>query len=407
MINISIPWKAWYGDEEFNLSFPDDWSVNVCPMRGAPFLEEEKIEEAFEKPIGQLRLRKLAEKKGTAAIVLDDISRPTKGEQILKPVIGELESGGITKNNIKIILALACHRPMIREDIIKKVGEDIYQTVDVLNHHPYENIVDYGVSACGTPIKINRYFMESDLKLSISCIIPHELAGFGGGAKNILPGVSGIETVEANHKIMEGIHQGMTGVCQGNNLREDIEDIARKIGLDAIVNVVTNESRDIVGVFVGDVIKAHRSGVELAREVFATEVVYDQDVIILNAYPKDTEIHQLGMAFNLYHSANEKIVKPDGIVVLTSACSEGRGFHSLFGQGNRMAYNPEKLGDLFKGRTGIIFSPNLTRFDIYHMFHETVHFFNQWEKVVQFIQEKKGNKQKVAIYPTAPMQLAK
>jgi len=402
-----IPWNSWYGDETFLLSFPDDWSVSSCPMTGAPGLTDEQIAAKFKRPIGTPGIRELARKCRSAAIVLDDISRPTRGEEILKPLINKIEAGGIAIGRIKIILAIACHRPMMRDDIIKKVGEEVYQTVDVINHNPYDNILDYGKSKHGTPIKINRFFMESDLKLSVSCIIPHELAGFGGGAKNILPGVSGIDTVEANHKIMAGIHQGMTGVCEGNKLREDIEDIGRKIGLDAIVNVVTNGARETAGVFVGDMVQAHREGVEFARKVFSTLTTFDQDVVILNAYPKDTDINQMQMVFNLLHSAKKDIVKPDGIIVLTSACPEGRSQHGLFGVGGRIGYNRRKLGALFQGRSGVIFSPNLNRFDVYHNYPDSIHFFNHWEDVVDFICKIRSGQKKVTIYPTAPMQLAR
>ena len=142
---------------------------------------------------------------------MDDISRPTKGEQILKFVLAELAEGGIDQDQVKVIFAIGAHRPMMRDDIVKKLGEEVYQTVDVMNHYPYENLLDGGKSTIGTAIKINRYFCEADLKLSISCIESHERAGFSGGAKNILPGVAGIETLQANHSMFAESFQEMTG----------------------------------------------------------------------------------------------------------------------------------------------------------------------------------------------------
>jgi nickel-dependent lactate racemase len=402
-----IPWKAWYGDEEFSLSFPSTWKVRTCTMDDAPEMSGEMLAEAFERPIGTPKLRDLARGKKNAAIVMDDITRPTKGAPILKKILEELDIGGIPRAKVKIIFALGAHRPMMRDDMIKKVGKEIYDSVDVMNHYAYENLVDCGKSRIGTPIKINRDFMESELKLSVSCVEPHEWAGFGGGAKNILPGVSGIETLEANHRLMAGKYQEMTGVIEGNKLRADIEDIARSIGLDATVNVVTTASRGIAGVFVGDMIQAHRAGINCARNVFATEMIFDQDIVILNAYPKDTEITQITNAFNILFLSKKDVVKKGGTIVITSACPEGRGYHSLCGHGTRLAPRPENLGALFKGRHAIIFSPNLSRYDVYTYFPQNVLLFNRWEDVLQFIMGREKNPQTVAIFPTTPLQLPK
>ena len=403
--SVKVPWKAWYGDEQFSLSFPGDWEVTVCAMDDAPELTEHEILEAFERPIGTPTIRDLARGRKSAAIVMDDMTRPTRGDVILKPVLAELEQGGIPKDRTKIIFALGAHRPMVREDMIKKVGEEIYNAVDVMNHYPYENLVDCGTSEIGTPIKVNRYFMESDLKVSVSCIEPHEWAGFGGGAKNILPGISGIETLEANHSMMAESYQGMTGKIEGNPLRADIEDIAARIGLDVIANVVTTSTRGIAGVFVGDMVQAHRAGVECARKVFATTMVYDHDIAVLNAYPKDTEITQLSNAFNMAFLPVREVAKEDGYMVVTSACPEGRGFHSLIGHGARLAPERELLGGLFKGRKAIIFSPHLSRFDVDAYFPQDVLLFNTWDEVMRFITGREKGAKKVAVFPTSPLQL--
>lgn len=403
--SCSVPWKSWYGDEEFEMQFPDHWDIEVCKMKDAPELDEAQIQTAFENPIGTKKIRDLAKDRNNAAIVLDDISRPTKGERILPFVLGELERGGIPKSNIKIILALGAHRPMMRDDIIKKVGYDIYQSIDVMNHYPYENLVDCGKSKIGTPIKINRDFFEADLKLSVSCIEPHEWAGFGGGAKNILPGISSIETLESNHSMVSDSYQSLTGKIDNNPMRADIEDIAREIGLDAIVNVVTTESREISGVFIGDMVLAHRLGVEFVKEAYATNLVYDQDIVILNTYPKDTEILQISNAFNPLTLSRREVVKKDGYIIAMSACTEGRGFHSLMGHGTRLQPRKKDYGAIFKGREGIIFSPNLTIHDVYTYFPKSVHLFNKWDELIAFIEKRDNSPKRAAIFPCSPLQL--
>lgn len=400
-----IPWKSWFGDELFSLTFPDDWQVTTCAMNDAEALTEQEIEMSFQKPIGTPTIRELARNKKSAAIVIDDISRPTKGESILKVLLRELELSGITSDKVKIILALGGHRPMMRDDIIKKVGEQINYSVDVMNHYLHENLVDCGKSALGNPILINRYFMEAELKLSVSSVIPHIWAGFGGGAKNILPGIAGVDTLMANHKMADDFGQELTGICHPNKIRADIEDIARKIGLDAVVNVVSNTQKDTAGVFVGDIVKSHRAATAFAGQVYATNVASDQDVIILNAYPKDIDILQITNCFNLLQMTKGKMVKKDGVVILTSACPEGRGYHGIMGHGARFFYDQASVESMFLGRTGIVFSPNLGPHDMYHYFPESSYLFNDWEKLIDFIIQKKGGGQKVAIYPNSVLQL--
>lgn len=101
-----------------------------------------------------------------------------------------------------------------------------------------------------------------------------------------MPGIAGRETRIHSHRMVEGCYQEFTGVCEPNHLRADIENIAGIIGVDAVVNVVTNQKRNTVGVFVGDVVEAHRKGVEFAQKIYATDLVYDQDVIGSMLFPK-------------------------------------------------------------------------------------------------------------------------
>lgn len=404
---VHIPWNAWYGDEQYPLSFPQDWNVTLCPIDDAPAMTSAQIQSAFERPIGTDRLSVLAQGKKNAAIVFDDISRPTKGEIILTHVLEELAMGGIGHDKVKLIFALGAHRPMMRQDIIKKLGAELYGSVDVLNHYLHENLVDFGKSRIGTPIKVNRYYCEADLKLSVSCIEPHEWAGFGGGAKNILPGIAGFETLKANHSMMAGSFQGMTGNIADNPLRADIEDIARTVGLDAIVNVVTSASRDTAGVFVGDMVAAHREGVEFARAVYATSLVYEQDVAVFNAYPKDTEIIQFSNALNIATTAPQRIVRPNGYMVVTTASPEGRGFHCLCGHGACLEFRPEHVAEIFKGKQGILFSPQLSPKDACTYFPDDIPLFHRWSDVIEYIQKRENSALKVAVFPTGPLHLPK
>jgi nickel-dependent lactate racemase len=284
MKRFSLRWMAWYGDSEVTFDVPDDWDLTISHIADGEDIGNEGIQMAFETPIGSAPLRELARGKRRAAIAVDDISRPTQASRLLPRIITELEEGGVERKNMKVVMATGAHRPMHRFDLIKKLGEKVYYTMDIHHHHPFENIVDLGFSSRGTPIHINRLFMEADIKIGVGCIVPHSYAGFGGGGKIVLPGLAGIDTLEKNHlPAVTGLKAGLN-LIEGNENRADIEEVARTVGLDLIVNVVVNSRRGIAGCFVGDPVEAHRAGVERARTIYRTTVPEEEfDLVILNA----------------------------------------------------------------------------------------------------------------------------
>jgi len=210
---FNVPWKAWYGDEEFKLTFPSDWEVKFFSMCDAPTIGKKNISKTLLSPIGSEPLSVVAKGKKKAVIAVDDISRPTPVYRILPLIMDELKRAGIKEKDVRIIVSLGAHRPMLREDLIKKVGENTWNLVAIFNHHPFENLVNLGTSSRGTPIHINKEFMDADIKIGIGCIVPHTYAGFGGGGKIVLPGISGIDTLEANHQPMVQ-SQGCTSVSR-------------------------------------------------------------------------------------------------------------------------------------------------------------------------------------------------
>jgi nickel-dependent lactate racemase len=406
---VTIPWKAWYGDEQFELVFPSGWEVTLFPMQDGIPIEEENIRSALSSPIASPLLSVIAKGKKKAVIVVDDISRPTPAHKILPFITDELKTAGITEKDIRIIMSLGAHRPMMREDLIKKLGETTWNSIEIHNHHPYENLEYLGRSNRGTPIYINKLFMDADVKIGIGCIVPHSYAGFSGGGKIVLPGIAGIETLEANHQPeAKGLKRGL-GMVDGNEVREDIDEIAQKAGLHFIVNAVINSQRGLAGLFSGDVIKAHREGVKLARRIYRTEVPSDLDVGILNAYPKDTDLFQASLALQLYLSARGSIVKKEGVVVITSASPEGGGFHSLEGYQMRLYGYHDQSPSIRKAigdRTLCIFSPNVTSYEVSKYYSSSVLYFKEWEKLIAYLQKRFSRRCKIGIFPCASIQLA-
>lgn len=401
---IRIPWGAWFGDEQRELPFPADWEARLFPPRDAPELDEREFRRAFEDPRGTAPIRDLARGRQDAAIVVDDLSRPTPAARLLPLILEELAAGGIGPDRVRVIMGIAGHRPLMREDCIKKLGREMVDLLEVKNHHPYENLVYLGDSSFGTPIHLNADFVSAGLKLCVGSINPHGGPGFGGGAKLVLPGVAGIESLYHNHRGDNGLRGGLDNV-DDNQRRADMEEAARMGGLDAVVNVVVNSRRQIAGLFVGDVVGAHRAGVALARRVFATPVPEGWDVGIFNAYPKDNEFVQAAMAFNIWSSARTPIVHEKGTVVLCSASSEGPGFHSLHGPGMQLA-NRGNMRDRFAPRELVIFSPNIHPKDLTPATRESATLCRTWEEVLSVLSARHGAGTRAAVFPCGAIQLA-
>lgn len=410
MKTVAIPWASWRAKKALPLTFPRNWKVTVASMEDGPDLSEAEIRTAIANPIGQEPIRKLAEGKRTAAIAVDDLTRPTQAYRFLPIIVEELNKGGIPDEGIKIIMAIGCHRPLMKADQEKKLGKKMANRFPVYNNHPYENLVDLGTTARGTPVKINRFFVESDVKIGVGFITPHPIAGFGGGGKIVIPGLGSMETIHKNHTPAFQGKIGGTGFSQDldkNELRLDMEDGARIAGLNIIVNSVGTSDGKTAGVCVGDLVKAHRAAVEIARKVYRTEAPADADIGFFSAFPEDTELVQCRKALNVWTGNMERrLVREGGKVVVATASSDGLGFHSLGDRGMRLYRKVDaakKMADIMTGRKMIVFSPNCSRADLLERFPESVIIRNTWEEVLAELKDG-STSQSVSIFPNGSLQ---
>ena len=169
----------------------------------------------------------------------------------------------------------------------------------------------------------------------------------------------------------------MAGRIEGNELRADLEEIGRKVGHRFAVNTVVNSRRELVALFAGDPVAAHRAGVRFARKVYSTRFPPPADIAVFNAYPKDTDLVQVLNSMNAVARDLRRAIKPDGSAVLATACTHGPGIHYLLSSGMR-AHGPLKRERIHLGKNGlIIFSPNLSYADIEEFPQDTC-LFNSW-----------------------------
>lgn len=413
MQKIEIPWGQWYEQSVRILSFPDDWEVHVCRMKEAQTLSGQQIADRLDYPVGTKTLEELAAGRRSACIIIDDISRPTRGEALLPPIIEKLTAAGMEYSQIKVLLALGGHRPMTRQEMTMKVGKWVIDRVAVLNHSPFSKDL-VTVADDRQIIKINRHYMEAELKIAVGCIVPHTLAGYSGGAKAVIPGIGGIETLHSNHTLVyEDKSKSMsfkTSTCDPDNpMRRNMEEIVGKVGLDFICNVVLNDRMETADVFAGHFVKAHRAACERAEELLRTKLVPDADIAVLSAYPKDTEYSQIGTCFAVLGHHKERCIRRDGTIIAMTAASEGAGFHALFGPGMSLFsphddnIPPQELG----GIETMIYSDGVSAVDIGQFYTGQIPLvLGDWEAVLGRLTEKfKDKKPVVAVYPMGAVQI--
>lgn len=406
---FKIPWATWREPKHLELNFPDDWNISMLRMDGAdnPELTNEEIKKGIVNPIGTPRLSDIATGKENAVIVIDDMTRTTEPSKILPFIFEELESAEISDNKITILLAIGAHRPMNKNDCLLKLGKEIVDKYNIENHHPYENLINLGESKIGTPIEVNKTYYQADLKIAIGGVIPHPLAGFGGGAKIVLPGVCGIRTLEANHSA--GLRGIGSGIGRMTEIRKDIEDIVDKVGLDFSINLIMNEIGESTRIICGHYRDAHRKAMDLANRDYKTKVSLNNNICFFNSYPEDSELNQAVKSINFLMTAPNNILERRGTVVLMSSSYEGKGYHSLSGETGAKLYS--NYGEqvvwkaFIKKRRAFFFSPNISEADLYHYFPKSVKLIKEWNELIRELEKIYGNSPKAAIIPTS-IQLA-
>jgi nickel-dependent lactate racemase len=399
---IEVPANEWYGDNPVELQFPDNWTIHEQRMAGhiARSLTPEEIAEKLQNPVGSSTLRELAKGKRRCAIVFDDMTRPTKIWQMLPAVLDELHKGSIADAGISFVMASGSHGARMLPDFRKKLGDDIPERFLVFNHNPYENLVDLGETSQGTHVKVNREVMSCDLKVTVGALMPHFGYGFGGGAKMLLPGVAGIDSIWHNHNIQGGTGPGRIAE---NRRRHDSEEAARMAGIDFSVNAIINADRDITDLVCGDVVQAQREGVRLARRHYSTPTVEGADISIGNGYPMANE------GYKAYHIAVES-VREGGDLVFLVYTPEGCRVHYYNGRfgtdyGGRGWTQDKYVKKPWKMDRIIVISPETLKADEWY-YGVGAMWVNSWTEALRLMEETHGPTAEVALYPYAAMQIS-
>lgn len=281
----------------------------------------EEVKRAMNAPIGTKRLKDIAQPGEKIVIITSDITRPTPSKLMLPVVIDELLQAKVSKDDIKIIFALGSHRKHTEDEKRYLVGEEIYSNIECIDSD-ISDCVNMGTTAAGTPVDIFKLVAEADRRICLGNIEYHYFAGYSGGAKAIMPGVSSGAAIQANHSKMI-METAKAGEIISNPIRTDIEDVANFIHIDFILNVVLDEQKKIIKAVAGHHQAAHREGCKFLDEFYKIKIKEAADIVVVSAggYPKDINLYQAQKALdNAKHA-----VRKGGIIILVASCKEGYG----------------------------------------------------------------------------------
>ncbi|MGI5919525.1 MAG: nickel-dependent lactate racemase [Christensenellales bacterium] len=312
-----------YDKTQLSLIIPDENVLGVLTPNHVEvgLTGADEVKRALAAPIGTPKLSEIVKPGEKIVIITSDITRPVPTAVILPPVLDEIEAAGCSLEDVCVVFALGNHRPHTEEERKKLLGQDAYGRVKCVDHDR-SDCVHLGYTRAGTPVDIFRPVAEADRVIAIGNVEYHYFAGYSGGAKAIMPGVSTHAAIQANHSMMV-LDTAVAGRIEGNPLRADIDSVTEFVRLDFIVNVVLDEKKNIIYAAAGHHIKAHRQACAFLDRLYKIPIAEKADIVVVSAggFPKDINLYQAQKALDNAKNA----CKPGGTIILAASCKEGLG----------------------------------------------------------------------------------
>jgi nickel-dependent lactate racemase len=318
-----------YGKGLLPVELDDSWDVSVIRKPEMPVLPDaaRAVELALSDPVKCAPLTEQARGRSSACVLVCDITRPVPNSLLLPPVLRQLVEAGIPKESICILIATGLHRPNEGEELAELIGDRwVLDNFRVENHFARNDAdhVDLGTTSKGTRIKLDRRFVDADIKIVTGLVEPHFMAGYSGGRKVIAPGVAHKDTITTFHNARFMSHpKADSCVLDGNPLHEEQLEIVRMLGDVMAVNTVLDEHRRLSFVNFGEVISSHLEAVRFAQRYTVVPVTRRFKTVLTSAagYPLDQTYYQTvkGMV------VPTDILEPGGNLIIASECTEGIG----------------------------------------------------------------------------------
>ena len=314
-----------YGKTFLTASIPEGKQVDVIELPLVPAAADQMgaVQDALEHLLGGVQWEDHRGAK-TIAIAVNDKTRPVPHDRLLPPLLAKLADMGFPDSAITFYVAVGTHPPMTADEFPAILSDQILAKYRVVSHDSEDSdlLVNLGVTPHGTPVWTNKAFYQSDLKIVVGNIEPHQFVGFSGGVKTAAVGLSGLESINQNHALLTD-PASQIGAYETNPARQDVEAMGEMIGIHIALNAVLNQDRQIVHALAGEPRAVMQAGIPLSREVCQVGVPAEYDVLISSpgGYPKDINVYQAQKG--LAHAA--LVIRPGGTIILSAACPEGSG----------------------------------------------------------------------------------
>lgn len=308
-------------------------NVVITDMTG-----KEEIKRALLNPIGSKRLKDIVRRGEKIAIITSDITRPMPSRLVMPEILEELFQAGVGPSDITIVFALGSHRKQTVEEMKYLVGENIYSKIKCVDSD-INDCTHMGTTSNGTPVDIYRVVAEADRRICLGNIEYHYFAGYSGGAKAIMPGVSTRAAIQSNHSKMV-MDEAKAGEMKNNPVRRDIDEAADFVSIDFILNVVLDEHKNVIKAVAGHYIEAHRAGCGFLDKLYRVKIRERADIVVVSpgGYPKDINLYQAQKALD----NGKHAVRDGGIIILVASCREGFG-EEVFEHWIRHSNTPREL----------------------------------------------------------------
>jgi len=318
-----------YGRGKLAVDVPGNVHVTAIRKQPMPVVSDPvgRLRESLQRTAGGRPLKELARGRKTACILICDITRPVPHGVLLPPLVDELTAGGISPEHILILVATGLHRPNEGAELREVIGsDDLFDRMRIANHFARdgEAHADLGRTPSGIPIRLDRRFVEAELRIVVGLVEPHFMAGYSGGRKLVAPGIAHSDTILKLHAGVLLDHAlAANAIIEGNPLHQEQLHAVRAVGEIFALNVVIDEERRIGFVNFGPVEESHLEAVAFTRPYAEVPVPRRFKTVLTTGagYPLDKTYYQTikGMVGVL------DIVEPGGTIIIASECSEGMG----------------------------------------------------------------------------------
>jgi lactate racemase len=327
-----------YGAGTVSLDIANAGSIQVLKSRPMEYIEDmySALEAVFDNPIESSALKDLVAKGDKITLVISDVTRFWMRQDIvIPPVVNYLNNIGIDDKDICILVATGTHRGQSEEEHIKLVTKDIYDRIEVLDHNcDAEDLVYVGTTSRNTVVKVNPLVVNRKI-ICIGAVIHHIMAGYGGGRKSILPGVSSRETIKQNH--LHSLDPLLpksnpligSGVLESNPLNEDMSEACSFVNPTFMISLAVDANGNHSKIFGGHWLHSWLEGCRWINNAYGVDAEKKGDIVIASCggFPKDISLYQ--STKSLFNAS--LAVKDGGTIILIAECVDGGGGEDFFG----------------------------------------------------------------------------